>query len=230
MLKMKDDKFEEENEAKGKLKLIIKLKKEMKDKIRQEVPLKTIEEISYKDSNKNKKINIINNEIILKKNKKEIFLSFLHSLCSNFSFLKREVDNKNYFCENKNILYLNKERGNNKKSRNSKILVNNKIIIYLLLISFIHVLSNDEFIESNITLKIQGIGTKYIFRSFFGYHNYPNIIYINGKKQSQIADKYYFNLTDNIVKLIWNNTIDNCIFMFKDCNSITEIDLSNFDT
>ena len=83
---------------------------------------------------------------------------------------------------------------------------------------------------SNITLKIKGIGNKNVFYSNFSNSNYPNIIYINGIKQSKITSNYYFNLTDNYVKLIWNDSINNCEKMFCGCSSINEIDLSNFDT
>ena len=81
---------------------------------------------------------------------------------------------------------------------------------------------------SNITLKIKGIGTKNIFGSFFS--QYPDIVYINGIKRSTITNSYDFNLTDNIVELIWNNSINNCEYLFFDCSFITEIDFSNFDT
>ena len=48
--------------------------------------------------------------------------------------------------------------------------------------------------------------------------------------QSSIKNNYKFNETDNIVKLIWNNSINNCGYMFYELSCITEIDLSNFDT
>ncbi len=56
------------------------------------------------------------------------------------------------------------------------------------------------------------------------------MIYINGIKQSTITCIYNLNETYNLVKLIWNNSINNCDCMFNECMDITEIDLSNFDT
>ena len=91
-------------------------------------------------------------------------------------------------------------------------------------------------LQANITLKINGIGNKDIFTShsegkqYFTNIYYPNIIYINGEKQSIINHTYYFNKNDNFVELIWNNTINYCGFMFYECTSISEINLSNFDT
>ena len=35
---------------------------------------------------------------------------------------------------------------------------------------------------------------------------------------------------DNTVELIWDNPIDNCYHMFKECSNIIQIDLSHFDT
>ena len=96
--------------------------------------------------------------------------------------------------------------------------------------------NNLYFIESqfsNITLKINGIGDKYILTPVtnnFGKDNYPNLIYINEESQSKIENQYYFKQTNNIVQLIWYNNIYNCLSMFYQCSDITEIDLSNFDT
>ena len=97
------------------------------------------------------------------------------------------------------------------------------------------VLSNNNlyFLDSNfsnITLKINGIGDKYILGDNFQIKNYPDIIYINGENKSTITNYYYFNQTDNLVQLIWYNNIDNCSSMFYECSDITEINLSNFDT
>ena len=56
------------------------------------------------------------------------------------------------------------------------------------------------------------------------------MIYINGIKQPTINYSYYLNETDNFIDLIWNNSINNCRCMFYECQDITEIDLSNFNT
>ena len=81
---------------------------------------------------------------------------------------------------------------------------------------------------SNITLKIKGPGNGKIFNSAFG--SLPNKIYINGKEQKDIKREYYFNQTENKVELVWDNKIQNCQFMFRDCSNIFEIYFPNFDT
>ena len=133
--------------------------------------------------------------------------------------------------EGNRLIKINNNKININKIRN-QILFKSiiKIIIYLI-ITFIKL----DFIESqfsNITLKINGIGNKNIFTSFYLFKSiyYPNIIYINGKKQLTIKNSYDFDQTDNIVNLIWNNSIVDCKYLFYQCSDIVEIDFSNFDT
>ena len=99
------------------------------------------------------------------------------------------------------------------------------------MIFFKIILSNNNNIEykfSNITLKIQP-GYNKILSSEFSRCYYPDIIYINGKQNITITNQYYFNEINKKANLIWNNSIDNCEKMFKECFSIIEIDLSDFD-
>jgi len=108
-------------------------------------------------------------------------------------------------------------------------------IYLIIIISLLHFSNNNKkFIEykfSNITLKINGNGTKNIFTSTREYFSsYPNMIYINGIKQPTITYSYNLNETDNFIELIWNKTINNCYWMFFKCEDITEINLSKFDT
>ena len=90
------------------------------------------------------------------------------------------------------------------------------------------------FSNSSITLKIKGIGYKNIFGiqkgNAFEKQNYPSEININGNRQDIINHTYYFNLTENIVELVWNYSITNCTNMFKRSYDITEINLFYFDT
>ena len=114
------------------------------------------------------------------------------------------------------------------------------VINYILILSLlIQTKSRKEmkfkiFHFSKITFKIKGIGYNNIFGIETNYafkrQYYPNEIYINGYKQNNITHSYYFNLTDNFVELIWNNSIANCWNMFRRCYNITEFNLSNFDT
>ena len=126
----------------------------------------------------------------------------------------------------------------NKKKKRNLYVLRNIMEYFLIIASFIQiVLPNYEldFIQSQfskIILKINGIGTKYVITSNPNFISsyYPNIIYINGEKQSTIKISYYFNQTENDVILIWNNTINYCKNMFNDCTNITEIDLSGFNS
>ena len=84
--------------------------------------------------------------------------------------------------------------------------------IYLIIIISLLQLSNNLY--SNITLKINGTGTKNVLSEDFSSNNYPNMIYINGIKQSNITYSYNLNETNNFIELIWNNSINNCSYIF----------------
>ena len=140
--------------------------------------------------------------------------------------LKDKKDNKSKIKEKEQIKYYHP----------NKIYI---MIIKLMIINLFQILINNkinkfENLFSNITLKIKGIGTKNIL-GYNSPHNfsskyYPDEIYINGIKQNVINYSYYFNLSDNLVELIWNNTIKSLQNMFCGCTDITEIDFEEFDT
>ena len=137
----------------------------------------------------------------------------------------------------KDIILLNSNK-RNKKSTSNLIQYSYTKIIWKLILMInisIQILSNRSLTQerfSNITLKIKGIGNKNIFsdNTEFSSIYYPREIYINGEKQIEIKTRYYFNLTENIVELIWNNIINSSQHMFSICSSITEIDFTNFDS
>jgi len=86
----------------------------------------------------------------------------------------------------------------------------------------------NSFHDSKIKLKIKGFGENLIFDS--KYIDYLKEVHINGQKQNGIPNKYNFDQEYNNVELIFDDNINNTENMFKDCISITEINLSNFDT
>ena len=96
--------------------------------------------------------------------------------------------------------------------------------LYSLRNDFIHKINS---YYSYITLKIQTEGYNHIFNENL---EYPKKIYINNVEQAEVSNQYYLNTTDNIIKLIWNGNLDNCVEMFMGCSNITYIDLSNFNT
>ena len=111
------------------------------------------------------------------------------------------------------------------------IMIKLLILIYFLLIKCKgEIITMLEYKNSKIRLKIRGKGYKYIFSTNFLSKYYPKEIYINWNKQYLINSSYYFNEIDNFIELIWDNNINNCINIFRQCEDITEIDLSNFDT
>ena len=68
------------------------------------------------------------------------------------------------------------------------------------------------------------------------YFTVPNKIKINNRAEENFADTYSkgeaydLNEEENIVEFIWENDVENCGCLFSGCESITEIDFSNFDT
>ena len=126
---------------------------------------------------------------------------------------------------------------------NNKIQIKNIIIIIELFIIIINIIPRLPSIKlylikynfSNITLKIKGTGNRKVlgYSSSYYYFDsqyYPNKVYINGELQNIVNYSYNFNQTYNFVELIWNNSINNCYYMFVDCPDIIEFDFSNFDT
>ena len=86
-----------------------------------------------------------------------------------------------------------------------------------------------EFTEIN--LKINAIGNNKILSDYFFEINRPCEIYINDSLVGEIKNEYYINNTEIIaIKIRWNNSIETTENMFSNCDSIIEIDLSNFNT
>ena len=196
---------------------------------------------------KNSNINIFNNELITEKRKKNrknnininSNLKRQNHLLKNFIFKNESINEMNKIKQTQNTFDGKIEQLRNNKIRNTiKCLNYIKIYLIILMNLFIQTLLNKnshllELTISSITLKIKGVGYKNILgnqiNNRFENQFYPNEIYINEKKQNEISPSYVFNETDNIVELIWNNSINNCKNMFRKCYDITEINLFNFD-
>ena len=161
--------------------------------------------------------------------------------------------------QEKNVLLKNQNFRREEKIKKGKIKINitkniikgrNKIIINYIIINLIKLIIIDIFSQiksyllsdtfyfqhlSKVTLKIKGKEENAILGKNEG-PNSCNIVdelkdvYINGDKQDIKTYKYYFNQTDNLVELIFNDNINSCKYMFLGCSNITEIDLSNFKT
>ena len=140
------------------------------------------------------------------------------------------------------IKHINDDRINNKKVKNPnkikgqkyKIIIKLILLINLFIRTFpTHKIHFINFYFSNITLRVKGPGLKKIFCSniqLFSTDYYPQSIYIGNNKNDSVNFEYDFISTENVVKLVWNNKINNCIYMFTDCTDILQVDLSEFDS
>ena len=120
-----------------------------------------------------------------------------------------------------------------KKIKNEFMICFFYLMNHITIINMINSILTNEIYESkysNITLKINKIGKRNIISSDFFYFDLIVMVEINGINQSKISDKYDFNTTENIVKLIWKNELISTQKLFRSCRYITEIDLSHFDT
>ena len=115
------------------------------------------------------------------------------------------------------------------KKRKEKIRFINKQILfyYLLIISLITTINFKHSIiykDSIVTLRVYNGQQQKIFNS----GTKPNEVWIDNIKQQNVSDSYQLDPT-NIVKLKWTNEINDCYFMFYGCNSIIEMNFTNFD-
>ena len=85
--------------------------------------------------------------------------------------------------------------------------------------------------NSIVTLKVSGNGVQKVF-----YDNIcdipftkPNKIYIDNNAEASVQSSYELT-SENIIKLEWTETITISRCMFKDCDSIVEMNFSDFDT
>ena len=120
----------------------------------------------------------------------------------------------------------------------------NNILKYLLLIKLLLLIGikttqsinkkrNIFSLYSSIKLKIENSGDQKVYSNGTYLYCHPVIIpdeiYINGKNQTEIKNEYFFENSDNQIILIWHNALQSTTCMFRECFSITEIDLLDFD-
>ena len=125
----------------------------------------------------------------------------------NIYIIKNNITNNNYFVN---------------------AIIKSIIIINLFYITISSIYDFNFLQESKITLKVKGKGEKVILNSNF--RQYLTQVYINGNIKSEKTYKYTFDKEDNTVELFLDENIENTNNMFKECTSITEINLSNFDS
>ena len=124
-----------------------------------------------------------------------------------------------------------------KKKKEKNICINFKLnisslsekkrnIIFILFVVIIHkvISKNNE-----IKIKVNIVGTQNVLNTDFTYA--PAEAFINDTKV-EIVSKYSINVisTNDIIKLSWNQNIDDCSFMFHRLNNIISVDLSDFES
>ena len=115
-----------------------------------------------------------------------------------------------------------------KKGKEKIRFINKQILFYyLLIISLITTINFKHSIiykDSIVTLRVYNGQQQKIFNS----GTKPNEVWIDNIKQQNVSNSYQLEPT-NIVKLKWTNEINDCYFMFYGCNSIIEMNFTNFD-
>ena len=141
----------------------------------------------------------------------------------------------NFFLDKKNLIQKLKYFKNNLSK--SFILIDLLLlVIFKLNIALSQSINKKRYLISQpslIKLKIEKSGNHKVYAS----KNYdwcesiiiPNEISINEEIQTQVKSEYNFVRTNNEIILKWNNPLNTTSCLFRDCTSITEIDLSNFD-
>ena len=85
--------------------------------------------------------------------------------------------------------------------------------------------------DSFITMRVSGTGKQKIFydkNCSKATFTRPNEVYINETNQSDINYEYNLNERD-IIKLVWKEVIIECECMLYSCETIVEINFTNFD-
>ena len=168
----------------------------------------------------------------LKENKCIIESKFKSNIIKRAKMVRRCIKENNKKFSDKIRVLGNKNNILLKKNLNK----NNFVNLIILFLKFIFILSefNQEnlfFKFSEVTLKLKGTGnTKMLSDDFFKIYN-PNEILLNDSILNVTTNNIHLNNSEiTTIKIIWNNEIKSLDNMFKDCDSIIEIDLSNFNT
>ena len=143
--------------------------------------------------------------------------------------IKEEEKNNNQQFLNTVNKFIKKENKKIYKRQKSKIKFYSYIIIFIIsIISYSICYKKMISQESSVILKFSGGGKHNVFYKNKNF-TWPNRVLINGTEQSHV--NYTYNLYEgDVVKLIWNKNITGCAHMFRDCQSITEIIFTNFNT
>ena len=175
-------------------------------------------------------LKLVNNPMLKNKNsKKTISMIFIPDKIEP-SIKEKKFEKIPNFNGNKNTyIYGYISSNNSRRIHIMGIYWKTNLYLYIILYLFFYINS------SSISIIIKGPGEQSIFyggnicserETFFSQ---PNDVYINGNKQTDVRDKYVLNGTTNYVKLEWNDIINNCNCLFRDCTSIINVDFSDFN-
>ena len=118
-----------------------------------------------------------------------------------------------------------------KEIKNIFNLYSKTLINYFIIIIFILQILDSQGLP-NITMKIIGNGTAYLFsNSLYKYRGkYPYKINVDGVDKYGINEKIELSeMKVHEIGMFWNKSISTCENMFCNNDNITELDLSNFD-
>ena len=157
----------------------------------------------------------------------------------NNNYIKK--DKSTMFNKN-NDIYINKYKRYIEYIKSKKGISNlnffifiSKIIQYIILFDSICIMAQKNKYMKNslsnsyeVTLKVKGTGIQTVLNSGF---TCPSEAYLNGIKVTQCHCNHVdIDVEGKEIKLVWNQIITTAYQMFRDCNTITEIDLTRFDT
>ena len=133
--------------------------------------------------------------------------------------MKPKSKNEDYNCLNNIYKY----RNTYFFSINSSYIM---ITIFLIFNNLINNISLNVNVHSSIiTIKINETGLQKIYndrtRCHSGKFDPPDEIIINNEKQNSISAIHYFETTDNIIQLKWNEKRENWGCLFQNCIKIT---------
>ena len=153
------------------------------------------------------------------------------------SYILNPIKKQNEFIENMNSNLVKKKNqrkySQNKRNKNIFVILLKCFIIFTLTEHKISSMNTNRALQSNssfILLKSSYVGTQNILASDYN-GGYPDKIYLNENLvEGTPTNAIDLPSTDLIIKLEWNDKINNCKNMFKGLGNLTEIDLSNFDS
>ena len=125
-------------------------------------------------------------------------------------------------------------------NRNNNIYVMEKkyrILLYIIILFRLFFLTKNQFVNirkfnfiNEITIIVNGKGTQKILNNV---NQVPSQILVNNNISNYLyIDNYIYNLTEeeNIITMIWNESLTSCNKMFYKLSNIVYINLSNFKT